>query len=263
MRWIVCLLVMAFLITPVESVHANESFLHEGNTWSKLANEVMKSVQEKNYSKARERLTVLSQEFSKSNLVDKQLTVPAIHMLSGVIMDVERNLNQIRPNHQKIHYSAYRMQIAFDAVSHPHQPMWHAYYDELKQDIEQMKREIRAKDQKGYEQRVNQFYEHYQLIRPALMVSKSETTVQKLDSLMTWIRKKKDWKEQERGIQQWEKLMDPLFYGSEKDVLAMVYQWDEEVVLLKVMIWISGLIVSVLAYVSWRRYPHNQRKMAE
>lgn len=263
MRWIVCLLVITLLIIPIESVHANESFLHEGESWSKLANEVMKKVQEQNYSAARETLTVLSQEFSKSNLVDKQLTVPAIHMLSGVILDVERNLNQIRPNHQKIYHSALRMQIAFDAVSHSHQPMWHQYYDELKQDIEQIKREIQAKNQKVYEQRVNQFYEHYQLIRPALMISKSETTVQKLDSLMTWIRKKKDWAEQERGIQQWEQLMDPLFYGSEKDVLTMVYQWDEEAVLIKVMVWISGLIVSVLAYVSWRKYPRNMRRVAE
>ncbi|MBH8582330.1 MULTISPECIES: sporulation protein YpjB [Thermoactinomyces] len=259
MRWIIWTLLMVLWIVPIERVQANEGFFDESQSWSGLANEVMKSIEEKDYLSAREKLTALSQKFSKSNWVDKQLTVPAIHMLSGVIMDVERNLNQIRPNHAEIHRSALRMQMAFDAVSHPHQPMWHQYYGEFKRDIGQIKNEIKAKNEKGYKQQIDQFYEHYQLIRPAVMISKSETTVQKLDSLMTWIRKTNDWAERQRGIRQWERLLDPLFFGSEKDVLSMVSPWDEKEVLLKIGGWISGLIAGVLAYVSWRRYPRTQK----
>ncbi len=257
MRWFIFLLIFSFVFLQAGAGHADESFAQEKETWSGLANQVSEYVNEQNYLAARDALAILSKRFANSNLVDQKLTVPAIHTLSAMIMDLERNLNQVRPSPSKIKQSALRMQIAFDAVSHSHQPLWLQYYSRLKQDADLLSEAARAKNKMDYEKRLVSFYDHYLLIRPALVVSKSQITVEKLDSLMTFIRKTEDWSDRERGLKQWKSLMYPLFYGSEKDVMAAVHKWNENVI--KQMIFLMlGLIVSVLVYVSWRKYPGKE-----
>lgn len=256
MRWFICLLIFSFAILPAGAGHADENFTQEKETWSGLANKVAEYVNEQNYPAARDALAILSKRFANSNLVDQKLTVPAIHTLSAMIMEVERDLNQVRLSPSRIKQSAHRMQIAFDAVSHSHQPLWHQYYSQLRQDAGLLIGAARTKNETDYEKKLIPFYEHYLLIRPALIVSKSQMTVEKLDSLMTFIRKTKDWSDREHGIKQWEALIHPLFYGSEKDVMAAVHKWNEEVI--KQMIFlVLGLIVSVLVYVGWRKYPRE------
>lgn len=256
MRWILILLIGSFAFLPAGAGHADDNFPQEKEIWSGLANKVAEHVNEQNYPAARDALAVLSKRFANSNLVDQELTVPAIHTLSAMIMDVERNLNRIRPNPSKIKQSALRMQIAFDAVSHSYQPLWHQYYSQLKQDSDLLLEAVRTRNEMEYEKKLIPFYDHYQLIRPALIVSKSEMTVEKLDSLMTFIRKTKDWTDRERGIRQWESLIHPLFYGTEKDVMAAVYKWNE-VVIKQMIFLVLGVITGGLIYVGWRKYPRQ------
>ncbi|MBA4602569.1 sporulation protein YpjB [Thermoactinomyces mirandus] len=257
MRGFICLLVCSVVLLPVGAGHADENLMQEKETWSGLANKVAEYINEQNYIAARNELAVLSKKFANSNLVEQKLTVPAIHTLSAMILDVERNLNQVRPNPSRIKLSALRMQIAFDAVSHSHQPLWHQYYGQLKQDTDLLMEAVHAKDEAGYEKKLILLYEHYLLIRPALIVSKSQMMVEELDSLMTVVRKEKDWSDRERGLKQWESLMHPLFYGSEKDVLAAVHKWNEGVVM-QMFFLVLGMIASVLVYVGWRKYPRKK-----
>jgi hypothetical protein len=54
-----------------------------------------------------------------------------------------------------------------------------------------------------------------------------------------------------------EQLLQPLFYGSDQDVMATVYDWNEGDIF-TVILWVSGLIAGVLAYVSWRKFLRNE-----
>lgn len=237
----------------VPIAEANEDFERESEQWSQTANQIVRWVEKGDLLEARTQLAILAKQFSKSDLSDKNLGVEGIHVLSDVIMDLERNLNQIKLDEQKISYTANRLQIAFDAVSHPHQPLWQHYYTPMKKHVKHIQEAIQQKNQAVINEAIQQFYDDYQLIRPALIVSKSPFTVEKVDSLITFIRKQNDLQQLSSGMNQLESLLQPLFFGSEQDVMAIVDPFDD--VSAKTMIFfISGIIAVVLAYVSWRKY---------
>ncbi|MBA4496065.1 sporulation protein YpjB [Paenactinomyces guangxiensis] len=255
-KWIkrgifLCCLMPIFMNLP--RAEASEEFQQESEKWSHTANQIVRLVEKKDLLGARSQLSILARQFSKSDLSDKNLSVEGIHVLSDVIIDMERNLNQVIPDEGKMVYSATRLQIAFDAVSHSHQPLWQQYYSPLKQDVGQIQEEIRHNNRSSVQKAIDQMYDDYQMVRPALIVSKSPHTVQKVDSLVTFIRKQEDLKKLQSSVKQLEALLQPLFFGSEKDVTAVSGPL-EEVSLYTITLWVSGLIVMVLSYVSWRKY---------
>lgn len=245
-----------FLIFP--TAEASDEFQRECEIWSKTANRVAEQVEKGNLLEARNELAKLARQFSTSNLADKNLSVEGIHALSEVIMDMERNLNRISPDEAKLRVAATRLRIAFDAVSHPHQPLWQQYYSVMKKHLMLIREAIKQQNQASIQEAIGQFYDDYQMIRPALVVSKSPSVVEKVDSLITFIRKQKDPEQLEAGVIQLERMLQALFFGSEKEVLA-VFSPLEGVSLQTLTMWVSGFIAMVLGYVSWKKYRASHR----
>ncbi|SEN28514.1 sporulation protein YpjB [Lihuaxuella thermophila] len=244
-----------FLILP--TAEASSEFQTESEIWSKTANRVAEQVEKEDLQEARTQLAQLAHLFSKSNLADKNLSVEGIHALSDVIMDTERNLNRISPDEIKLRVAVTRLQITFDAVSHPHQPLWKQYYNPMNNQLKLIREAIKQEDSASVQDAIDQFYDDYQMIRPALIVSKSPYIVEKVDSIITFIRKQRDPGQLQAGVSRLERMLQPLFFGSEQEVLA-VYSPLDGLSLYAFAGWVSALIVMVLGYVSWRKYRATQ-----
>jgi sporulation protein YpjB len=241
----------------VPAVHATGMRSLETEEWSRLANQVAKWAGAGEYIKARDQLLKLSGRFSKADFTKLNLRIESIHALAEVIMEMEGALNRVQPNSKEIADAAARLQLAFDALTHPNQPMWQQYYQPLKKDLDMIDEAIRMNDRHAVQEGVDQFYEHYQIIRPALIVAKSPFTISKVDSLVTFLRNQTEMDKLKIGVTQLKSLLNPLFFGSERDVMATVYRWNEGD-FFKVILWVSGLIASVLGFVSWRKYRENR-----
>jgi sporulation protein YpjB len=250
--WLLTIFICVFQLM-VPAVHATGVHSSAREEWSRLANQVAKWANAGEYIKARDQLVILSSRFSKADFTKLNLRIEAIHALAEVIMDMEGALNRIQPNSREIGKAATRLQLAFDALTHPNQPMWQQYYQPLKKDLDVIDEAIRLKDRHAMQEGIAQFYEHYQIIRPALVVAKTSYTVNKVDSLVTFLRKQTDFAKLKIGVTQLKSLLNPLFFGSERDVMATVYDWNEGA-FFKVILWVSGLIAGVLGFVSWRKY---------
>jgi sporulation protein YpjB len=240
------------------TIYAHESFQQEGESWSQLVEQMVRLVEEEKWVEARELLAILAYQFSQSHLSEQKLTIESIHELSGLMLEMEHNLNQISPHPQQMLLVMQRLQMAFDAISHPYQPLWKQYYDPMREHIALLEQVMQAQKEEKVGEVMSQIQQDYQMIRPALVVSKSPATVQKVDSLLTLTSKQKDFKQSQTAVHQLKELLQPLFFGSEKDVIAggelFLYHSMQVIIL-----WMSGMIALVLAYVSWRKYRAMQR----
>ena len=99
---------------------------------------------------------------------------------------------------------------------------------------------------------------NYELIRPALVVGRSDQTVQKLDSLFAALKKAESPKVVQSVFNELEKILQPLFFGSDKDVMAAIAPFGS-LPFYWMMFWISSFILTVLTYVAWRKYQAEER----
>jgi sporulation protein YpjB len=259
--WMVALHLLCWGLVGSPTVYAHEAFQQEGESWSQLVDEIVQLVEEEKWLEARELLAVLAYQFSQSKLSEQKLTVESIHELSGLILEMEHNLNQISPNLHQIRVSMQRLQLAFDAISHLYQPLWKQYYHPMKEHIALLEQVIQAQKEEKVQEVLAQIQQDYQMIRPALIVSKSPATVQKVDSLLTFTSEQKDLKQFQTAANQLKELLPPLFFGSEKDIIVVGELFLYHSVQL-VILWVSGMIALVLAYVSWRKYRAMQQAVA-
>jgi sporulation protein YpjB len=257
--WFGLIPVIWLLLFPFWNVDASRREVpKEAEEWSKIARRVEEWVSRGELLKAREELAVLANRFSRSDLSGKRLRVEAIHALSQVIIEMEQNLNRVRPDEEKLAISARRLVLAFDAASHPNQPLWRESYDPMRERVREVMEAINAKDRVKFQQAVNRLNAEYQMIRPALAVAKSPITLSRIDSIMAFLRRGGNWQELGQAAKQLNSLLYPLFYGSEKDVMAAVSGWDERAAW-RSAFWVSSLTVLVLGYVSWRKYRETHK----
>jgi sporulation protein YpjB len=232
-------------------VQAEQEFIiSETKQWTSLATRIMKEVDAGRYVEARQELEELARQFSRSNFAEKELSVQAIQALSTSIIDLEGRLNRITPNPNELNFYAKRLLLTFDATRNSHQPMWQSYYPVLKRQVDKMIAD--SKQNKDIREELNILHNHYVILRPALIVAKSSITVQKVDSLFLFLEKDSNKDHQQIALGQLKKLLFPLFYGSEQDVLAVTNP-NGKVPVSTFLSIISVIIIGILTFVSWRK----------
>lgn len=258
LRWVAIVAIGSFcFFYPAVQVRAERG---DAESWAKQAEEIYLLVKEKKWAEARKPLARLATDFSRADFSDERVTIEAIHVLSECLLDLEGNLSRIRPDQEKILTSAIRLRLAFDAFSHPNQPLWHGHFPKMMRNIERLERAVKSGSEKEVRMRVEELFTEYQLIRPAVMVSKTPQTAAKVDSVIAFIRGQSQSGEMDReglmnGVKRFKQMMQPLFYGSEEEVIALargvgqsgppeVFQF----------LWVGGMIAAVLSYVGWRKY---------
>lgn len=224
--------------------------------WARQAEQVYQLVERGDLLAARDALAVLSRSFSRANLSPLGLTVGQISALSQTLVEMEQELNRVRPNPTTLMAAALRMRMVFDAMTHPNQPLWGQYYSVLQQDLAAIDRAINAGNQARARMAVDTLIDHYRLIRPAIVLSRTPTTVTKVDSVLAFLRKQSRpaWNSAllRSGVNRLRGMLDPLFYGPEERVMAVYGEWDTPVA--SFMLMVGGVIVSVLTYVGWKKY---------
>lgn len=238
------------------SVHAevDDAWRQKSENWLQLAELVVVYVEKGKYVEAREQVAQLSQEFSKANLSTKKLNIEAVHILSDQLVRMEQQLNQVViSNPEQLQRNALRLKLSFDAVSHPNQPLWKQYYQPLKQRIARFYQAEKQQNKQEMIKAIQAIDAQYQLIRPAVGVSKKAETMAKLDSLIRFMNEQKESKLQKVGVKRLEQVIDPLFFGSDEDVLHAYQPYVGSGVEIMV-IWVCFWIMVIFAYVSFKKY---------
>ncbi|SMO43145.1 sporulation protein YpjB [Melghirimyces algeriensis] len=234
---------------------------NQSENWARQAEEVDRLVKKKEWEQARRALAQLANGFSSGNFTKSHLSVEGMKALSETLVDLDQELVRVKPRPKRLSYASERMLLAFDALAHDHQPLWHQYESLLKSDVLALKKYIKQDRPEAVRSKGRTLIQHFERIEPALYVSMDSETAgavrNLLYSLEGEIRKGSlEMNQLSEGVELWERMLEPLFRQKEEELLALAHRnrptWPEAALVL------GGVIVAVLTYVGWKKYKYQQ-----
>ncbi|MGD9678617.1 MAG: sporulation protein YpjB [Vulcanibacillus sp.] len=207
------------------------------------------SVKIKDYSRSKNILEEITQVYLNTQL-NSITTVEGIEAITSSIKGTKQLLSNKESNHNDIIYSVTQLHLAIDTLTHKEQPLWHRYYSVVEQDITEIRKTINDSDNNRTEEYIRTFQDHFNLIKPAILVSEQAYLVENIDSLITALIKQNISPNKDMILNQLQSSIHQIFYGSEYDTMGGIT--------IKSFLWKASLLVGliiflVLSYVIWRK----------
>lgn len=202
-------------------------------------------------------------------LLEKQVTAiqfSGVAKLEGVealfasILEAKRLLASIAPNQKENVMSAAKIRLAADALMHRSQPMWHQYYRVLQKDLKELKAANNEKQAEGVRLAYAGFKQHYEIIRPSLLISEDPAQGEKFAALFATLDEAiKDsgvhLDRVDQLIPALSSLVDETFERENEAAYVPLPESQRPALVTAVF---GSIIVAVLAYVGWRKYRFDQ-----
>lgn len=171
-----------------------------------------------------------------------------VEALLAALITLQQDLTALSVSEHHIRISALKVRLAIDALTHPHQPMWLQYYKVLKDEGQHLTRAIAAQDQDQINDVLQRIMTHYEIIRPALLINREPSEVNKMDSYLKYLLSSP----QSGAHEQYDVLLNELFQRTTPTAhVEYVVQPYNSTLWTSI---IGGIIVAVLGYVAWRKY---------
>lgn len=247
--WLSCFLLSLSLVALAS---ANDSV----GSMMKLSEEFYTLTKEEKWLEARNTLWKLTSTFSQHNWEDMNVSVEGIHALSDALIQAKHALSKAELDPHEVRMHGIRVRLGVDALQNREQPLWHRYYNVLKQDIAQLKNSVPTGDKAEVQQAIDRLYAHYMLIQPALYVTRSPEVAEQVNALFVFMNKQIhdvtiNRPQLQEAVRQWEQMLSPLFYGTDEEVLAVGHLPEYPIFLTT---WLLAVLIgAVLTYVVWRK----------
>ncbi len=237
---------------PTTSFAQQETY----HQWSEQAEAIYTLVEEEQFAQAREKLTQLANSFSQSN---QELSPMQLQILSDQIIAMDRELTRLSIDWEQIHFHALRLLLAFDALSHHHQPLWKQYQGSTKRLFAELQGAVQNQNKDQFYISQEKLLQNFQLIQPALIIAFDNTAVRQAESQLKKIAES-GWENRSGGklqqeLKQLEIALDSFFL---EDTSASATEGINSSSIVAAILWGGGLIAFVLTYVGWRKYQGEQ-----
>lgn len=223
----------------------------------RLADQAYLEVKEKKYDQARQRVEQIEDQLLEVNLGQYMSYGEQVKMLLDTVLQAKGALTAVRLDERQAYLKVLRMRLAIDAVLNKEEAMWVRFYPELVKVLNQLGNSLAEDQRDQFFSLLNRLFNHYEFIRPALVVSHPPQTITQIDSVITYLDKNSSQLWQNKSHTQ--ELLDRL-----QHLLQMAfYQADHTIK--EGLIWLTMgvalVIASVLTYVGWKKYKgqHEQR----
>ncbi|MDQ0337634.1 sporulation protein YpjB [Caldalkalibacillus uzonensis] len=219
-----------------------------------LADKAFRLVEEKQYDQARQTVLEISERLLTVQLGQYLQHVEQANILTETVVQAQGALTQVKLNENQVYQQVLRMRLTINAVSHTEQPLWINFYPKLAEDLTALKQSINKGDRDQFFRYLNRLFNHYEFIRPAIVVSHPPQVYTQLDSLVAYLDRYSAelWQKKEQTAQ----VLDRL----EKQIDLAFFQesGEQQGAFILLLVGISLLIVSVLSYVGWKKYRGEQ-----
>ncbi|MDF2649587.1 MAG: hypothetical protein K0Q73_5392 [Paenibacillus sp.] len=223
---------------------------------NQIADDMYKQTMDGQVTEARNKLMQMSDQIPKIHF-EGITSVEGLNALTETITQAKRVYNAAAYSPEEGQIAVAKIRLATDALTHKNQPMWLQYYKVLQNDTNNLNEDVKANKQKEALANFGKLSQHIAIIRPSLLISRDAASVEKLDSLLAFIRtnlnsQPMSTRQLESGLDHLNHVLDDLFLKN-KDAIAFVPITDPR----QPIIWSLGIgliIVSVLSFVGWRMY---------
>jgi sporulation protein YpjB len=198
-------------------------------------------------------------------LLEKQATGMSFAGVTGLegvqalftsLIEAKRSLAALEPDRQEVLIDAARIRLAADALLRRPQPMWHQYYRVLRDDLDALAAANAEKRTEDVRAIYAQFKTHFDVIRPALLISRSPSQTEKFVSLTaafdaairtSGVR----FAQVEQLLPALGALVDETFEREHEDAFVPIPDSERPALVTLV---IGSVILTVLAYAGWLKY---------
>ncbi|NOU72051.1 hypothetical protein GC098_11570 [Paenibacillus sp. LMG 31458] len=223
---------------------------------NQIADDMYKQTMDGQVTEARNKLMQMSDQIPKIHF-EGITSVEGLNALTETITQAKRVYNAAAYSPEEGQVAVAKIRLATDALTHKNQPMWLQYYKVLQNDTNNLTEDVKANKQKEALANFGKLSQHIAIIHPSLLISRDAASVEKLDSLLAFIRtnlnsQPMSTRQSESGLDHLNHVLDDLFLKN-KDAIAFVPITDPR----QPIIWSLGIgliIVSVLSFVGWRMY---------
>lgn len=183
-------------------------------------------------------------------------TLEGLNALTSLVSESREVYNRVQFDERQALLAAAKIRLAADALSHKGKPLWLEYRATFEQDAGKLRGAIGEGRREEAREALSVFYDHYLVIRPAVLISRSAALVEKLDSwfiFMNGLLAAPDYDagRVKEGAEHAGQLIEELFSSGDEAASAGAGVHSAPA------LWaatVCGAIVSVLVYVGYRKY---------
>jgi sporulation protein YpjB len=207
------------------------------------------------YEEARENLELFSDHLTKISF--RGITsLEGINATTHTVIEAHKIYNRVQPSEKDALIVATKLRFLADALTHKNKPMWLEYEKVLQNDASQLQGMVDQNNDVGSLAALQKIHNHYLIIRPAVIITNDPVHVEKVDSLFNFLtvelsQGKVNYTNVQQGMKHLHDVLYELFWSKDSQTLVPPVMNQNHVVW---TIFIASIIISVLAYVAWRRY---------
>lgn len=153
--------------------------------------------------------------------------VEGIHALAESILEMKEATARATQEPQHWMLSAGKLRMAADSLIHARDALWHQYYKVIREDLRVMGQYAEQHDQAGMRRAYDSLSEHYELIRPSVVIQRKPEDVNMMESWISYaggLVASGDAAQVEKVVPQGEEMMNMLF-GKKKTSLRLL-RWE-------------------------------------
>ncbi|QCT02589.1 putative sporulation protein YpjB [Paenibacillus algicola] len=220
----------------------------------KETEQLYKLVQEGKVEEVKQSLRKVQQQFEASSF-QGLTTVEGIQALAETIVEMKETTARAQLEPEQWMIAAGKLRLAADSLTHPKDGIWLQYYKVLREDLQQVEISAAKQDRPGMKAAFTRLHDHYELIRPAVIVQRKPEEVSMMDSWLSFAKgavSNAPYAEAKKAAAQGDELLNLLF-GKKKDepVLAPLGEargpWLGQLLL-------PAFILAALTFAGYRKY---------
>ena len=153
--------------------------------------------------------------------------VEGIHALAESILEMKEATARATQEPQHWMVSAGKLRMAADSLIHARDALWLQYYKVIREDLRVMGQYAQQQDQAGMRRAYDSLSEHYELIRPSVVIQRKPEDVNMMESWISYaggLVASGDTAQVEKVVPQGEEMMNMLF-GKKKTSLRLL-RWE-------------------------------------
>lgn len=264
-RWLFCMMLAICITVQPAHIHAlgvkqdlgrSSEAVKQAKALSSTVEQLYQHVLAGNTNLVHEDLQQVDSIFENSEL-QKLTTVEGIHALSESIIEMKEAFARVQSDSEQWLTASAKLRMAADSLNNPKQPLWLQYYKLIREELSEMKSNTEKGDILAVKQAYERLQNHYENIRPAVIIQRKPADVTMVDSWLSYAGGLVNAVSPKTGqiqtmIGQGEELFNGLF-GKKKDypALAPLDQVDGS---WPWILWAGAFIFVILAYTAYRKY---------
>lgn len=222
---------------------------------NETADQMYQSINRGEVLEARNKLLAMSDQVTQIRF-DGVTSAEGLNAFTQLLTEAKRIYNSASFSPEQGKLAAARIRLAADALTHAHQPMWRQYGHMLEEQLNRMAEAVDRYNKTAAAAAFKELEQHYQMIRPALLISRQPDEVEKTDSLFMFLQNQLGAAELQSsqlatGIAELRRTFDQMFREKEETAYLPLAETQHPIVRI---LGIGLAIVLVLSYVAWRMF---------